>query len=475
MYEAKWEKIHKDINEEIEDLRDRKRKLVMQETQMESEARNVRESMAQPGAAANIQKIQVFLKNLDTKLEDLRKSIYASNNNESIDNKIRKKTDEMNTLDETANANLRLIRDASTKILKKIEKNNAVSTTQDFDFKGADLTERAKKINEKDGSILGNVWKSIKQADGIVAAYQKCLKSITAELDTFYATNLDSYIHDIRKKYSYVKTVQRELKSRLAMNGKLSDEDIELTQKYQTQLSKTEELITLAQKLGEETKTNLKRVSQNISSVCSAIKVYQKKLDRDSDIVDMERACDALIAHANKAEEKLRDLYNNEVSIMDVIVDNNFIMLYVLKLLQYGLLVGAVFLTEKIFSNMYMQQVYANNGDPPNLLTMLAIFVAIDVAFALFLVTALYLISVIMKSQGKRNFFINDRLVKKFMIDYAFATLVLFVLLAIIAAYMQAKKYFRYKTEGLRAIRAFGDMTISLAPVILLVPYFAIF
>lgn len=105
---------------------------------------------------------------------------------------------------------------------------------------------------------------------------------------------------------------------------------------------------------------------------------------------------------------------------------------------------------------------------------MLGIFVAIDVAFALFLTLALYLVHVVAEKQGQRNFIINGRLVRKFIVDYVCATVVIFVLLAIIAGYMQAKKYFRYKTEGLRAIRAFGDLAISIAPVVLAVPFFAI-
>ena len=160
--------------------------------------------------------------------------------------------------------------------------------------------------------------------------------------------------------------------------------------------------------------------------------------------------------------------------MLDIIMDNQFIALYVLKILQLGLIVGAIFLTEKIFSSMYMQKVYANNGDPPNLMIMLCIFVAIDFAFALFLVIVLYLVSLIAEKHGLRNFIINNDLIKKFMIDYTCSTVLLFILLSIITVYLQSKKYFRYKTEGLRAIRAFGDMAISIAPVILLVPFFAI-
>jgi predicted membrane protein len=130
-------------------------------------------------------------------------------------------------------------------------------------------------------------------------------------------------------------------------------------------------------------------------------------------------------------------------------------------------------LTESVFSNMYMQQVYSNSGEPPNILTMLGILFAINFGFVLFLSTVIILLMYIFNKNN--TFVINMYLLKLFIIDYLVFTLVLGIVLVVIGLYMQSKKYFRYKTEGLRAIRAFGDIATSVSAGLVLVPYFAIF
>ena len=472
IYQARWEKEHERLGEQIEDLRDQKRKDVIKETQLVNEASSIRASTS-TRSASEIEQINTLLKTLENKISELHNQIHDKD--EGYDKQIQTLVQKQLDMDETVNENMRKLRDCQLKILKQIDSKSSTGTNDATTIKDRlDVIDKPKEglVDSITDTISFN--KSSTQADKIIQAYKDCIKAIESQLTKFFTTNLDTYIHDVRKKYSYVQSAQRELKKRLGMSGRLSDGEIELTQKYQDQLTRVDNLMAKAHEVGELIKTQVLHVQQNVSAVCAGMKSYQKLLDRDRDVVAMEQACDALEAYAKRAEEKLRDLYNNEVSIMDVIVDNNFLALYALKLLQYGLFVGAIFLTEKIFSNMYMQRVYANNGDPPSLLTMLGIFVAIDVAFALFLTLALYLVHVVAEKQGQRNFIINGRLVRKFIVDYVCATVVIFVLLAIIAGYMQAKKYFRYKTEGLRAIRAFGDLAISIAPVVLAVPFFAI-
>jgi hypothetical protein len=44
-----------------------------------------------------------------------------------------------------------------------------------------------------------------------------------------------------------------------------------------------------------------------------------------------------------------------------------------------------------------------------------------------------------------------------------------------LAGVVQSKKYFKYKYEGLRAVRAYQDMVYSVAIPVFLFPYFFIF
>ena len=179
-------------------------------------------------------------------------------------------------------------------------------------------------------------------------------------------------------------------------------------------------------------------------------------------------------ANFQKIEIKLKSLYNNEQSIMDLIIDSHFITLYILKIIHYFIILTSLYVTEKLFSEMYMKAVYAENTTPPNLINMLVIFFVIDFGLILFLLTILFLLMYIFKSPSK-EFIINIELIKAFVIDYLIYMVILLALLAIIASYMQLKKYFRYKTEGLRAIRALKDITIAISIVLIILPWFAIF
>lgn len=374
IYQARWEKEHERLGEQIEDLRDQKRKDVIKETQLVNEASSIRASTS-TRSAEEIEQINKLLDTLENKISELHTQIHDPS--KGYDKQIQTLVQQQLDMDETVNENMRKLRDCQLKILKQIDSKSSTGGTSATD--ATTIQDRLnvidKQKNAKEGlvdsitetvsfgKIKGQSLSSDK-ADKIIQAYKDCIKAIESQLTKFFTTNLDTYIHDVRKKYSYVQSAQRELKKRLGMSGRLSDGEIELTQKYQDQLTRVDNLMAKAHEVGELIKTQLQHVQQTVSAVCAGMKRYQKFLDRDRDVVAMEQACDALEAYAKRAEEKLRDLYNNEVSIMDVIVDNNFLALYALKLLQYGLFVGAIFLTEKIFSNMYMQRVYANNGDP---------------------------------------------------------------------------------------------------------------
>ena len=334
------------------------------------------------------------------------------------------------------------------------------------------------ELNDTAPENTGETAFGVILSNTIMKAFRKLYKEIKGEIERFISDFLHVYLHDIRKKNAYLKNARFQITERLKIrrdpdeNDPISDK---LTQKYTKNLESIKGLRDTEIKVALLVRDEINKIEVFIEKITLYItKKYSEKLDQKSNKSEMENKCKILTTLVIDEKEKLKKVYNNDITMLDIIMDNQFIALYVLKILQLGLIVGAIFLTEKIFSSMYMQKVYANNGDPPNLMIMLCIFVAIDFAFALFLVIVLYLVSLIAEKHGLRNFIINNDLIKKFMIDYTCSTVLLFILLSIITVYLQSKKYFRYKTEGLRAIRAFGDMAISIAPVILLVPFFAI-
>lgn len=321
--------------------------------------------------------------------------------------------------------------------------------------------------------------KNIKNENLFEDAYKKLIKEINNHVSDLFTQYLEKYLHGIHKKVNYLKRAERGIQKRLQTAGSeaetITPENARLARKYATDMKDIKEMSETIEKSDRVVEAAIYKLYEAVKAAAEGIRSYDYFLIDDIKKIALVERCEDMVKRVTKVQQKLKDVYNNDISIMDIILDNQFLALYVLKLLQFGLLVGAIFLTEKIFSNMYMERVYANNGDPPDLMIMLAICIAIYTAFTLFLATVLFLIHLIVEKHGIRNFVINVDLIKKYLIDYAASTLLLFILLSIICSYMQSKKYFRYKTEGLRAIRAFGDIIMSIAPVVFLVPYFALF
>ena len=200
----------------------------------------------------------------------------------------------------------------------------------------------------------------------------------------------------------------------------------------------------------------------------------KNSLDDLTESENMDKLLKTLDTYRDRCYNKLISMYENKYSIMDIIMDRKFYVMYFMKIVTFGILVGSLFLTEKIFSEMYMKRVYADNDDPPELLIMLGILLGVNAGFMLFFITILLLIKYIFDNPV-HDFIINGDMIKSIIIDYFIFIIILVFIVSIIGYIMQMKKYFRYKTEGLRAIRAYKEMIMSIGGVLLLIPFFTFF
>jgi len=373
------------------------------------------------------------------------------------------------------------IKNAQLDIEKKQQACNQVLASSSI------IDEKFNKVVTENLNLPTNLQQPTNKVDGIIQidnalkpSLNTAIKTILRQFDDFMGKNNQVFFNDIRKSIQYVRHCERDIKKRLKMQDPDEDHAVGLDRKLKIQYNNYIVLIKKFDTVLDGTKhlieMNMNELLKKIDEIIEFFKTRIVQLDGEHDRLKYENKLLDFKKKVQDAKLKLMSMYRNDITLMDIIMDNHFIGLYVLKCIQYGLIVGSIFLTEKIFSNMYMQQVYANNGDPPNLMTMLGIFLAINFGFTLFLTVVMFLLQLIAKTHWeKRNFIIDMSFIKKFLIDYVCVTLVLTLLLSIICLYMQSKKYFRYKTEGLRAIRALSDMTISIAPIVVIVPFFAIF
>ena len=185
---------------------------------------------------------------------------------------------------------------------------------------------------------------------------------------------------------------------------------------------------------------------------------------------DLQEKTDTLILMFQDNMNKLKSLYNQNYSAMDL-VDSQFIVLYVIKGLRILFTYIALFLTTRVFSPIYEEAVYDKKSDPPSLAKFLMIFLAFDISFNVFLLVVLFLLKFLFKSDDN-SFVIDNYLFSKYITDYVFSMLILVAAGYMISKVMMDKKYFKYKYEGLRAVRAFESVLFNTCIVVYLIPFF---
>jgi hypothetical protein len=91
----------------------------------------------------------------------------------------------------------------------------------------------------------------------------------------------------------------------------------------------------------------------------------------------------------------------------------------------------------------------------------------------LFVIVALF--SIMFLFGGYSGFIIDLPLLKNYFLDYLSILFIFAVLSIIIGLTVQNKKYFRYKTEGLRALRSYRSIIQALSIVLCFVPFYVFF
>lgn len=210
-----------------------------------------------------------------------------------------------------------------------------------------------------------------------------------------------------------------------------------------------------------------------------------EKAENNKEIIEIHKtvikeAKERAIEFLESRKQMINNINNNQMTIIEIITEPIFISTYMYKLLHYGSLLAAAFFAEKIFTSNYMQKVYANNSVPPSLYQMLFIFIALDIVFITLITAFLYMLILIFSTNEMTGFsgfvetYLNGNILMFVLDSFIFLAIFTLVML-IIVAFMQKKKYFRYKTEGLRAIRALREIMMYIALVLIAIPYFKMF
>jgi ABC-type multidrug transport system permease subunit len=316
-----------------------------------------------------------------------------------------------------------------------------------------------KKSIEKD-STQGETIYSLQRENNIREAIKQGIKAVKHTTKAYVQEHFDFVNKGLKQK----KYIQKWLRFMEAGGHYIPPQDIQLLQDYLGALASLHQ-DTAAQFLNKFRQNVLEKFKEFPLQMVMDVDEKQRLLEN---ISEMYIAIDDMT-------NKISSFYNNKpASLMDIVFDSQFMLLYVLKIINYAGLLLSYYLAEKLFSEMYMKIVYAENKDPPSIHIMLGIVLAIHFVMNIFIFTILMLIMFLFKT-GSNNFIINRYLVTSYLIDYGMTLVFVSIIALILGSIVVKKKYFRYKTEGLRGVRALREMMVSLASIVFIVPWFALF
>ena len=142
--------------------------------------------------------------------------------------------------------------------------------------------------------------------------------------------------------------------------------------------------------------------------------------------------------------------------------------------IMYGFIAIRIFLlylsttiSSNIMNQIYTERVLINGEEPPVLNYELYLFLVLDLVFNLLLLAAIYGILQFKDSKVESNDIFTS-----YTLHYVVSLVIIFVLSMIVSNTMYRKKYFLYKDDGLRAIRALNDIVFKIGCVVSLMPFF---
>lgn len=149
-------------------------------------------------------------------------------------------------------------------------------------------------------------------------------------------------------------------------------------------------------------------------------------------------------------------------------------LLYVMKFIKLALTYAAILIATNYTSQIYTEKVYVKQENPPRLINMLYLFLGIEVLMTVIVMTLLIvLINFILSnpnSEAQINVNILD-VVSTFAQDYILYLISMSIVGSIIATTMYNKKYFLFKEDGMRGIRAYKDMITQLSLTFGVIPF----
>jgi hypothetical protein len=183
---------------------------------------------------------------------------------------------------------------------------------------------------------------------------------------------------------------------------------------------------------------------------------------------------DSLERHIIDTRARLMRLYSPAgYSLTDVLTYSPFIIVYAVKAVRIFFLWSSLTFARALFQARYNDAVYLQNTSPPHPAWFVFLFLGFDLTLNVSLMAFMKMLSFLLKT-ATNSFPIDGYAMRAIVLDYIMSTTLIAVLAFILAVVVRRKKYFRYRFEGERGIRALSDMILWTSSIILVIPYFRI-
>jgi hypothetical protein len=391
--------------------------------------------------------------------------------------------DSINNSDQSYDSNVRQVRKNELKKLKEgrhkfqsdilLAKNSAHKETQ------KERTERQKREIKSTQTGKGlddeHVIQFEKQTGGMIdKVNENTFRKYHAQSEKLFLEYYNGALELVRKNIALYKQHHFDFLTK----------HLRLKMKYLDKWRKNPEL----QKHLIPYSSEIKKLNKRLSDIAEGSKKFLLKdllstFNSDMDRFDMYNVIDAddrldLIEKTNvvrneidNCHDKIYRYYEYKVTFFDVMKDFQFLFAYGLKIISVVSFFLCLRFAATIMENWYMEDTYFKTLPPPNLLWFPLMVFLYHFAVNAGLVLILYVLFKLYK-KNTNNFPIDTYLLKGYILDFLSTSVLSYSIFIFMSMVFQKKSYFRYSTEGPRAIRVLGNAAFIIMVMFHIFPFF---
>lgn len=159
--------------------------------------------------------------------------------------------------------------------------------------------------------------------------------------------------------------------------------------------------------------------------------------------------------------------------LSDLIESPQQLLIYIMKVIRIGVSVVSISLCTSWFQEYFQTQVHDQDGDAPNPARLLIAVMLVDLLIHIVIASVLQLL-IYMFKRHDNDFPVDQTFFRLWVWDYFATSIPIIAIGLVLSSVIRYKKYFRYKYDGRRAIRAFSKMLFYIYSVMAPIPFFRI-